>query len=721
MAKQIISWVDRVENSGATADGKLSAAQANEIKDVVNDNFTENYDAIAAIEAAISNVDNTADADKEVSGPQQAAIDTAFAGVASRLAPPVADIAALKALDTTSATDWPDKIMILAETIGQYRLDRESSAANDDDGVIQPTVGVGRWIKLNVIPAGSEIQANKGIANGYTPLGADIKIPAIYLPTIPSINVLEGIVGTLVNDTFATLSGSWTRYGATASISSVGGKLRMSAGDAGYVDYISSWATALENSELFCDISTVTDGGSVFLGFANDMSGSMSGLSYFVSIDTSSSGDRGKIMLETKSGNLIPLSTTGLTFTTGVGSIRLGIKRKRNGFEIYAQTGIQKIIGEIPFTINSEAGHTSPPKITRIAVGKRGAGTQDISLLNYSTTVKKRPKAVILGYSVSQGYNAGDLGLRYGSRMQTNSTDNIYVLSGAGADMSGQLLLIPELNAIAPEYVILETGLNNLYESIGTFQAKLDLLINGFIATSSLILLYCTPTANSVTNGGIDSTINVAIASRSDKAVVTIDTKTPLITTGNVLHPDFITGGDGTHPNALGHQVLANTIVLNTEQFITYIDRESVYDGVGARVIEVDQFGAPSATKEIINKKITDAGQIAALEGALFTTSIEILAFGYEGQDCTSATTGYTYYCIEDNEWVRVKNVATEVNLMADSSIATLLGAATWAGTPPTTIIAGGYEGQWCKFNISTTHYLGFCFADNNWYRTTLS
>jgi len=78
MAKQTISWVDRVENSGATADGKLSAAQANEIKDVVNDNFTENYDAIAAhvgdtenphsvtkTQVGLGNVDNTSDVTKE--------------------------------------------------------------------------------------------------------------------------------------------------------------------------------------------------------------------------------------------------------------------------------------------------------------------------------------------------------------------------------------------------------------------------------------------------------------------------------------------------------------------------------------------------------------------------------------------------------------------------------------------------------------------------------
>jgi hypothetical protein len=63
---------------------------------------------------------------------------------------PVADLAALKAIDTTDAAIWPDKWLIHAETIGIYALDRESIETADDDTVIAPTTGAGRWIKKNV-------------------------------------------------------------------------------------------------------------------------------------------------------------------------------------------------------------------------------------------------------------------------------------------------------------------------------------------------------------------------------------------------------------------------------------------------------------------------------------------------------------------------------------------------------------------------------------------
>ena len=77
------------------------------------------------------------------------AIDTATSGIAGRLLAPVQDITALKAIDTTNADDFPDKTMINVEDKGLYRLDRDSSTAGDDDRVVAPTVGVGRWYKMS--------------------------------------------------------------------------------------------------------------------------------------------------------------------------------------------------------------------------------------------------------------------------------------------------------------------------------------------------------------------------------------------------------------------------------------------------------------------------------------------------------------------------------------------------------------------------------------------
>lgn len=71
------------------------------------------------------------------------------AGIGTRLHTAVQDITALKAIDTTTAADYPDKSLISVEDKGLYRLDRDSSDAGDDDRIVQPTAGVGRWFKMS--------------------------------------------------------------------------------------------------------------------------------------------------------------------------------------------------------------------------------------------------------------------------------------------------------------------------------------------------------------------------------------------------------------------------------------------------------------------------------------------------------------------------------------------------------------------------------------------
>lgn len=71
------------------------------------------------------------------------------AGIGTRLHTAVQDITALKAIDTTTAADYPDKSLISVEDKGLYRLDRDSSDTGDDDRIVTPTTGVGRWFKMS--------------------------------------------------------------------------------------------------------------------------------------------------------------------------------------------------------------------------------------------------------------------------------------------------------------------------------------------------------------------------------------------------------------------------------------------------------------------------------------------------------------------------------------------------------------------------------------------
>jgi hypothetical protein len=97
------------------------------------------------------------------------AIDTVGAGVGSKILDPVASLTTCKALDTTSATNFPDKAIMLIESLGLYRLDRDSSSAGNDNTIITPTLGSGRWFKLTLdIESHNALDGKQGgAANEY--------------------------------------------------------------------------------------------------------------------------------------------------------------------------------------------------------------------------------------------------------------------------------------------------------------------------------------------------------------------------------------------------------------------------------------------------------------------------------------------------------------------------------------------------------------------------
>jgi hypothetical protein len=74
-------------------------------------------------------------------------VDLALQG-SSAFLPPVQDVTALKALNTTNDTSYPDKAIINVENSGLYRLDRDSSEVENGVNIVAPTTGVGRWYRI---------------------------------------------------------------------------------------------------------------------------------------------------------------------------------------------------------------------------------------------------------------------------------------------------------------------------------------------------------------------------------------------------------------------------------------------------------------------------------------------------------------------------------------------------------------------------------------------
>ena len=158
--------------------------------------------------------------------PTSSAVSTAINNLASGIGggtkPGVADITALKALNTTSAGDYADKTMILVENAGLYRLDRESNTAGDDNFTVAPTTGVGRWIKIAGSVTDHNLSAN--IQGGAT--GEKYHLSLTYYNAIPStasgsnqfvvandtkLSKLES-AGTLNIDNVAVTEAQWTAF-----------------------------------------------------------------------------------------------------------------------------------------------------------------------------------------------------------------------------------------------------------------------------------------------------------------------------------------------------------------------------------------------------------------------------------------------------------------------------------------------------------------------------
>jgi len=140
----------------ANSDQKVPSQKA--IRSYIDGQVTTLNSSISTVNTNLTNHENDADKHRLINDSGIAAtdlwsaqkigteLDNISSNLSSRLLAPVADIAALKTIDTTSMSD---KILINVESKGLYRFDSESSEEGDDDRIVAPTTGSGRWLKMN--------------------------------------------------------------------------------------------------------------------------------------------------------------------------------------------------------------------------------------------------------------------------------------------------------------------------------------------------------------------------------------------------------------------------------------------------------------------------------------------------------------------------------------------------------------------------------------------
>jgi hypothetical protein len=155
----------------------------------------------------IAKIETTGDGTKVLANNGQYIVVSTSGGGGTGIFAPVADLTALKNIDTTSASDWPDKWAVYVESLKVfYALDRESTATADDDQVVAPSAGFGRWMR-NTLPIATA--EKPGLARAGDPQLLDELVER----NNETVNSTTGIINDL-----ATPTGT-IRFTGTAAVS----------------------------------------------------------------------------------------------------------------------------------------------------------------------------------------------------------------------------------------------------------------------------------------------------------------------------------------------------------------------------------------------------------------------------------------------------------------------------------------------------------------------
>lgn len=111
-------------------------------KEIYNKLFRQVSVMVNAIGEVLINAGLTA---SDTNTPALVAGLTEAVSSANKIITPVANLAGLKAIVTSA---MPDSVVIECKALGLFRFDGASTLANDNLSVVQPTTGIGRWIKI---------------------------------------------------------------------------------------------------------------------------------------------------------------------------------------------------------------------------------------------------------------------------------------------------------------------------------------------------------------------------------------------------------------------------------------------------------------------------------------------------------------------------------------------------------------------------------------------
>jgi lysophospholipase L1-like esterase len=180
---------------------------------------------------------------------------------------------------------------------------------------------------------------------------------------------------------------------------------------------------------------------------------------------------------------------------------------------------------------------------------------------NLSFTLNHRQPArfVIIGASMTEGYNASTFARGYVRLLGSNFNEAVANISSSYNSTSNAVSLLPEILAYRPDTAILMIGGNDLLFGYPASQWQAQYAtLTAQLRVAGVKVKHGLPPPRSTTD--LTALRNWIVATYSPADV--IDNWTPLLSGAHSLNPAY-DSGDGVHPNDAGHLLLGQIVLSN--------------------------------------------------------------------------------------------------------------------------------------------------------------
>jgi lysophospholipase L1-like esterase len=208
----------------------------------------------------------------------------------------------------------------------------------------------------------------------------------------------------------------------------------------------------------------------------------------------------------------------------------------------------------------SDAAGLIAPTISRVCFYP-SSGTAYVDNVSFTINHRKPARFIVVGASISDGYDASSYAHTYASIVQSNFTQAVCNDSSSYNSTSNSVAVLPEILAHQPGTAVLMIGGNDLLFGYpaSQWQSQYSNLVSQLQA-NGVKVKHCLNTPRTTIdlrplNNWITNTF---------PANDIIDTWTPLLQGAYSLNPIY-DPGDGVHPNDAGHLVIGTAIRNNLQ------------------------------------------------------------------------------------------------------------------------------------------------------------